>query len=191
MRTSAIALLACASALVSTAPALAAVTYSSGATSVGSSGSYTLSLTTDGTFGSLNSGNITDFSINISDVGGSLTLTPGNAGFLIGGGLSATDTGLFFDYSSGGYALFQNPSPGSGQNFLCFASLICGGYSGATNLLVGSDYSTVSTTAYQGTVQIGSVNGAVPEPATWAMMLLGFGGIGLAVRRRNPVLARA
>ncbi len=26
---------------------------------------------------------------------------------------------------------------------------------------------------------------AVPEPATWAMMLLGFGGIGIAVRRRR------
>lgn len=28
----------------------------------------------------------------------------------------------------------------------------------------------------------GSVNGAVPEPATWAMMLPGFGAIGFAVR---------
>jgi PEP-CTERM motif len=33
---------------------------------------------------------------------------------------------------------------------------------------------------------------AVPEPATWAMMLLGFGGIGMAMRRsRKPVLAQA
>lgn len=36
----------------------------------------------------------------------------------------------------------------------------------------------------------------VPEPASWAMMLLGFGGIGLAVRRRrkqprNPILQLA
>ena len=33
--------------------------------------------------------------------------------------------------------------------------------------------------------------GPVPEPATWAMMLVGFGGIGLAMRRRRrPVLAQ-
>lgn len=31
-----------------------------------------------------------------------------------------------------------------------------------------------------------SVNG-VPEPATWAMMLLGFGAVGVAVRRRRKV----
>jgi hypothetical protein len=32
---------------------------------------------------------------------------------------------------------------------------------------------------------------AVPEPATWALMLLGFGGIGMAMRRRRrPVLAQ-
>ena len=29
------------------------------------------------------------------------------------------------------------------------------------------------------------VSGAVPEPATWVMMFLGFGGIGFAMRRRS------
>jgi hypothetical protein len=39
--------------------------------------------------------------------------------------------------------------------------------------------------------QIGSGAPDVPEPATWAMMLLGFGGIGAALRRsRKPVLAQ-
>ena len=39
---------------------------------------------------------------------------------------------------------------------------------------------------------ISVVSGAVPEPGTWAMMLLGFGAMGLAIRRdRKPKLANA
>lgn len=30
-----------------------------------------------------------------------------------------------------------------------------------------------------------AVNGAVPEPTTWALMLLGFGAVGFGMRRRN------
>ena len=30
-----------------------------------------------------------------------------------------------------------------------------------------------------------TAGGAVPEPSTWAMMLIGFGGLGLAVARRG------
>lgn len=33
------------------------------------------------------------------------------------------------------------------------------------------------------------IGAAVPEPATWAMMILGFGGIGSILRRRRPALA--
>lgn len=33
------------------------------------------------------------------------------------------------------------------------------------------------------------VQGAVPEPATWAMMLAGFGGLGAIIRRRRSGLA--
>ena len=36
-------------------------------------------------------------------------------------------------------------------------------------------------------ISFSPVAGAVPEPATWAMMLVGFGGIGFAMRRRSKV----
>ncbi|HWJ59374.1 MAG TPA: PEPxxWA-CTERM sorting domain-containing protein [Sphingomicrobium sp.] len=32
---------------------------------------------------------------------------------------------------------------------------------------------------------------AVPEPATWAMMLIGFGAMGWSIRRRRGSLAAA
>ena len=35
-----------------------------------------------------------------------------------------------------------------------------------------------------------AATGAVPEPATWAMMMLGFGGMGYAMRRKNKVATR-
>ena len=38
---------------------------------------------------------------------------------------------------------------------------------------------------FQGTVNFG----AVPEPATWAMMLIGFGAIGASIRRRRTRVA--
>ena len=47
-----------------------------------------------------------------------------------------------------------------------------------------------STGSLGGTVTINAVN-AVPEPGTWAMMLIGFGAAGFAMRRRRqPVLAQ-
>ena len=52
----------------------------------------------------------------------------------------------------------------------------------------------ISSTSAIFQVKQNSINlapGAVPEPGTWGLMLLGFAGIGMAVRRsrkRNPVL---
>jgi hypothetical protein len=37
----------------------------------------------------------------------------------------------------------------------------------------------------------GPRDGGVPEPSVWAMMLMGFGGLGAMLRRRRPSLARA
>jgi len=47
-------------------------------------------------------------------------------------------------------------------------------------LIVPPNSSSAGITTIQATVT------AVPEPATWGMMLLGFAGIGLAMRRRRP-----
>lgn len=49
-----------------------------------------------------------------------------------------------------------------------------------------------NASSFTGTLNFAGQEGAVPEPATWAMMLLGFGAVGWQLRRRrNPVLAQA
>jgi hypothetical protein len=39
-------------------------------------------------------------------------------------------------------------------------------------------------------IQTASVNGAVPEPSTWAMLLLGFGAVGASLRRKPKTRIR-
>jgi hypothetical protein len=53
-------------------------------------------------------------------------------------------------------------------------------------LASGSSYFNIHTAAFPG----GEIRGflsPVPEPATWAMLVLGFGGIGAALRRRRQL----
>jgi len=49
-----------------------------------------------------------------------------------------------------------------------------------------------NTHGVTGNIGANSLKGAVPEPASWAMMLVGFGGLGAALRhRRRQVLSLA
>src|SRR6476646_6907344 len=63
-----------------------------------------------------------------------------------------------------------------------------------TNLAAGDYRLTINgispnSGSFTGNVRI--TTGAVPEPGTWALMLLGFGAVGLTMRRkRRPVLAQ-
>lgn len=43
-----------------------------------------------------------------------------------------------------------------------------------------------ATCDFTRTVDHGPIAGSVPEPAAWTMMMLGFGGLGAALRRRRP-----
>ena len=40
-------------------------------------------------------------------------------------------------------------------------------------------------------LSLSSIPGSVPEPATWAMMLIGFGAIGVSMRRRRSTVKAA
>ncbi|RAK64973.1 hypothetical protein DJ019_13285 [Phenylobacterium kunshanense] len=60
-------------------------------------------------------------------------------------------------------------------------------YSGPTN---SPTFLTGSFTTRGGALSIESVGAAVPEPGAWALMILGFGGVGAVVRvRRSRTLS--
>lgn len=66
-----------------------------------------------------------------------------------------------------------------------------GGFLSGINLMVDSVCDRVSGTPFNGCTTISAraatfnVSGGVPEPATWAMMILGLGAAGYMMRRRK------
>lgn len=100
------------------------------------------------------------------------------ASMLVSGNVSATIGGITNNLGSA--SLFNIV----GGNTLTLTSAA----SGAFNTVFGVNLPAGTTV---GTAKINALTGAVPEPGTWMMMLLGFGAIGLAVRRRRRQLAVA
>ena len=62
---------------------------------------------------------------------------------------------------------------------------------GTFDIGFSSNMSATDIAAFQANTSFasGAVAG-VPEPTTWAMLMLGFGGMGVALRRRSPARAR-
>lgn len=163
--------IAAAAALASSAPAVAAVTIA------------------DINFTATTGGPITDhsgsFTVSFDDQSGELNLLA--VDFSIGDHVfSLADTSILRRF--GGYFIYSNIE----ESVLLYTSdfwLYANPQFGE-----GFAYATPSTQAY--TVYTGpnlsinivqEVNGAVPEPAIWAMMLLGFFGVGAMARWKKTV----
>jgi hypothetical protein len=101
----------------------------------------------------------------------------GGATFQSGDGQSAS---TLIGATGGGGITFTYLTPGSYvasvSGIVAYSSLFCD-FSGCHQLLNGgSGPGSLNFTAFE------SITVSVPEPATWAMMLLGFAGLGFALR---------
>jgi hypothetical protein len=163
-------------------------------------GSVTGTITTDGATGLLSASDITAWNLLLTGKGGAtFTLVNGPSGVLVGNisqpfnptagnnDLTADTQHIYFNYSGtdGGYLGFQtNPFYG-GNNYWCNASQGQGFDCAVGKSVVPVLYSDPSS-QYQpasGEQIIASVASSAPEPASWAMMLAGFGALGAALRR--------
>lgn len=145
------------------------------------------SFTTDGGVGQL-AANLIDYSIYLSDGTNSYTLTPGNSYAL--SYVSATSKYLYIDTGYLDVLSFGRvPINGFGQTAGGFG--VTSDQTGVT-LASSSDpgFYVINHDNAAGFAYAGTVASAVPEPATWGMMVLGMGAIGSAMRRRQKVSTR-
>jgi hypothetical protein len=157
-----------------------------------------LSITTDGKIGMLAAANILDFTITLTN--GSVTTTlfgpagEQNASAQISGpAFTATATQLLFNFDVPGnnYALFIGDLD-IGRPSYCLQTNFCWDNNGGGEIInAGPNFSSFQVGRRSGTEVIASTAAAVPEPATWAMMIAGFGlgGAGMRARRRTIAFA--
>nr|WP_240047570.1 PEPxxWA-CTERM sorting domain-containing protein [Sphingomonas panacisoli] len=109
-----------------------------------------------------------------------------NVAGIFGGVAGTADT---ISFGNGIFASLSIAAPNLGFTQFNAPTLFTGSPSSPT-FLTGT-FTLINPFFGNGTLTISPVAaGAVPEPATWAMMLAGFGAIGFAMRRRPKVATR-
>jgi hypothetical protein len=146
-------------------------------------------ITTDGTIGVLSPSNFTDwnFAVIIAGVSANIEgpLSGNNSSiFQSGSPVTATSSGLFFDFTHYDVnAEAFNINTNDELNALQLYSARQGAFGNTTGFVhyvVNNNGVYVVPTGDEFAVA------AVPEPSTWAMLILGFMGIGfMAYRRKN------
>lgn len=128
-------------------------------------------------------------------------------------GMTAEDNGLFSlqSFSAGGRTQDFNPNiaTGSTASGVEVVGVTAGGtvtqsfdFNGLqfSNFALNAGFTGLSSVRFTAlgspnaeflinNIEVNGAGGAVPEPATWALMIMGFGGAGAMVRRRKAVLA--
>ena len=149
------------------------------------------SITTDGSIGILNPLNVIDYVLTVTRQGVTNTVTPLNAGIRgsftaststlsISGNQSLNINNLFYNQTPNG------PAPVGYSNYLVLFNDYTGaGFTYDTQPISGTTSTIQANNAAGFATAGGAVSSAVPEPATWAMMTLGFGALGFAMRRKK------
>lgn len=125
------------------------------------------------------------------DSGVAITAAGVAAGLDVGAGLNFTGTSFAHNNVTVGplTSLIEGPAGVVlADGFFGLGHLTVGGQT-TTNFHSGDNPFQLRVNELQYASTVPAVTGGVPEPATWAMMLIGFFGMGSMVRRRKTALA--
>jgi len=143
--------------------------------------------------------------LNATDTGGGLVATGTTVSFTAAALAAGAGNGVGSSYSAGGSSEFFRNFSSLGSGVTTWATIgsgtaeVLAGRSGSGSVIIdGMDWadSFASSGGANQQVLVNYLNASVPassvpEPASWAMMLTGFGAIGFAMRRRRTTVAFA
>lgn len=113
------------------------------------------------------------------------TLPTGTADFVVTSTQSADSQNITWTSVNFNGAEFDPVVVGKNQFRLLNGVSVTAG--GAQSLVLNG--SSGGNASYSGVITFAPVTGGVPEPATWALMIGGFGGAGVMLRRRKAMAA--
>lgn len=121
--------------------------------------------------------------INVSTPGATFTDAEFRINVPGGGGPPEEWSITLTGYDGDGAAFTESFGPTTNDHFFNFVA--------SNNQVISSVEFRTSSEVALGQVRLGGIAAVVPEPATWAMMILGFGGVGAMMRRRRGRLGLA